>query len=72
LNALGPEGTQGFLAAYAAAMRDVFPPGPDGAVLLPFWRLFYFGAAAGCSRWRGYDRGDLWPNYRSLNRHFRH
>jgi trans-aconitate 2-methyltransferase len=40
LDALGPEGSKGFLAAYAAAMRDAYPPGPDGAVLLPFRRLF--------------------------------
>jgi trans-aconitate 2-methyltransferase len=40
MDVLGPEGSQGFLAAYAAAMRDAYPPGPDGAVLLPFRRLF--------------------------------
>ena len=40
LDALGPEGSKGFLATYAAAMRDAYPPGPDGAVLLPFRRLF--------------------------------
>jgi trans-aconitate 2-methyltransferase len=40
MDALGPEGSKGFLAAYAAAMRDAYPPGPDGAVLLPFRRLF--------------------------------
>ena len=40
LDALGPEGSKGFLAAYAAAMRVAYPPGPDGAVLLPFRRLF--------------------------------
>ena len=40
MGALGPEGSQGFLAAYAAAMRAAYPPGPDGAVLLPFRRLF--------------------------------
>jgi trans-aconitate 2-methyltransferase len=40
LDALGAEGSQGFLAEYAAAMRDAYPPGPDGAVLLPFRRLF--------------------------------
>jgi trans-aconitate 2-methyltransferase len=40
MDALGPEGSQGFLAEYAAAMRDAYPPGPDGAVLLPFRRLF--------------------------------
>jgi trans-aconitate 2-methyltransferase len=40
LDALGTEGSKGFLAAYAAAMRAAYPPGPDGAVLLPFRRLF--------------------------------
>jgi trans-aconitate 2-methyltransferase len=40
LDALGPEGSKGFLAAYAAAIRVAYPPGPDGAVLLPFRRLF--------------------------------
>ncbi|MCA3361895.1 MAG: methyltransferase domain-containing protein [Roseomonas sp.] len=40
LDALGPEGSKGFLAEYAAAMRDAYPPGADGAVLLPFRRLF--------------------------------
>jgi trans-aconitate 2-methyltransferase len=40
LDALGAEGSRGFLAAYAAAMRAAYPPGPDGAVLLPFRRLF--------------------------------
>jgi trans-aconitate 2-methyltransferase len=40
LDALGAEGSKGFLAAYAAAMRAAYPPGPDGAVLLPFRRLF--------------------------------
>ena len=29
-----------FLAAYASEMRRVYPPQPDGAVLLPFRRLF--------------------------------
>ena len=40
LDALGPEGSKGFLAEYAAAMRSAYPPGPDGSVLLPFRRLF--------------------------------
>ena len=31
---------EGFLAAYRAAMRAAYPPQPDGAVLLPFRRLF--------------------------------
>jgi trans-aconitate 2-methyltransferase len=30
----------GFLDAYRAAMRGAYPPRPDGAVLLPFRRLF--------------------------------
>jgi len=40
LDALGAEGSKGFLEAYAEAMRAAYPPGPDGAVLLPFRRLF--------------------------------
>ena len=40
LDALGTEGSKGFLEAYAEAMRAAYPPGPDGAVLLPFRRLF--------------------------------
>ncbi len=40
LDALGAEGSKGFLAAYAAAMRAAYPPEADGAVLLPFRRLF--------------------------------
>ena len=35
-----PELREGFLAAYAAAMRGAYPPRADGAVLLPFRRLF--------------------------------
>lgn len=31
---------EGFLAAYAAAMREAYPPRADGVVLLPFRRLF--------------------------------
>ena len=31
---------EGFLAAYAAAMREAYPPRADGAVLLPFRRQF--------------------------------
>ena len=31
---------EGFLAAYAAAMREAYPARPDGTVLLPFRRLF--------------------------------
>ena len=40
LDALGTEGSKEFLAAYAVAMRAAYPPVPDGAVLLPFRRLF--------------------------------
>ena len=40
MDALGPEGSKGFLSAYAEAMQAAYPPGPDGAVLLPFRRLF--------------------------------
>jgi len=35
----------GFLAAYAAEMRRAYPPQPDGAVLLPFRRLFILARA---------------------------
>lgn len=35
-----PKLREGFLAAYAAEMRRAYPPRPDGAVLLPFRRLF--------------------------------
>jgi len=31
---------EGFLGAYRAAMRAAHPPQADGAVLLPFRRLF--------------------------------
>jgi hypothetical protein len=40
LDALGTEGSKGFLAEYTAAMRAAYPPEPHGAVLLPFRRLF--------------------------------
>jgi trans-aconitate 2-methyltransferase len=40
MDALGPEGSKGFLAAYAEAMQAAYPPVQDGAVLLPFRRLF--------------------------------
>jgi trans-aconitate 2-methyltransferase len=36
---------EGFLAAYAAAMRRAYPPRSDGAVLLPFRRLFILARA---------------------------
>ena len=35
-----PELREGFLAAYASEMRRAYPPQADGAVLLPFRRLF--------------------------------
>jgi trans-aconitate 2-methyltransferase len=40
LAALDPAEQQGFLAAYTHALRPHHPPQPDGAVLLPFRRLF--------------------------------
>jgi len=40
-----PEAREGFLAAYAAAMRRAYPPRSDGAVLLPFRRLFILARA---------------------------
>jgi trans-aconitate 2-methyltransferase len=40
LDALDGPDREGFLAAYAAAMRAAYPPRADGVVLLPFRRLF--------------------------------
>jgi trans-aconitate 2-methyltransferase len=40
-----PELRDGFVAAYAAEMRRAYPPQPDGAVLLPFRRLFILARA---------------------------
>jgi len=40
LDALDAPMRDGFLAAYRAAMRDAYPARADGAVLLPFRRLF--------------------------------
>lgn len=40
LDALDGEMREGFLGAYRAAMRAAYPPQADGAVLLPFRRLF--------------------------------
>jgi len=40
LAALDPAEQQRFLAAYTHALRPHYPPQPDGAVLLPFRRLF--------------------------------
>lgn len=36
---------EGFVAAYAAEMRRAYPPRADGAVLLPFRRLFILARA---------------------------
>lgn len=38
---------EGFLAAYAEAMRRAYPPRPDGVVLLPFRRQFILAQAPG-------------------------
>jgi len=40
LDALEGDARKGFLNAYRAAMRAAYPPRADGAVLLPFRRLF--------------------------------
>jgi trans-aconitate 2-methyltransferase len=40
LDALDGTLREGFLDAYRTAMRAAYPPQPDGAVLLPFRRLF--------------------------------
>jgi trans-aconitate 2-methyltransferase len=40
LDALDGALREGFLDAYRAAMRAAYPPQADGAVLLPFRRLF--------------------------------
>ncbi|MFP3915373.1 MAG: methyltransferase domain-containing protein [Actinomycetota bacterium] len=41
LDRLGPEEGEGFVAEFAAAMRDAYPPEPDGTTLFPFLRLFF-------------------------------
>ena len=46
LDALAGEVREGFIAAYRAAMRAAYPPRPDGAVLLPFRRLFLLARMA--------------------------
>jgi len=33
-----------FTAAYAAALREAYPPRPDGTTLLPFRRIFAVGS----------------------------
>lgn len=40
LAALGPEDRDAFLADYRARLAREYPPGPDGATLLPYRRLF--------------------------------
>jgi trans-aconitate 2-methyltransferase len=40
LAVLDPQQKAGFLRAYSDALRPHYPPQPDGAVLLPFRRLF--------------------------------
>ena len=46
LDALQGELREGFLDAYRAAMRAAYPPQADGAVLLPFRRLFILARLA--------------------------
>jgi trans-aconitate 2-methyltransferase len=46
LDALDEPSRAPFLAAYAAALRPHYPPRPDGAVLLPFRRLFILARVA--------------------------
>ena len=40
LDALSGDLRDGFFAAYAAAMRPIYPRRADGTTLLPFRRLF--------------------------------
>lgn len=46
LDALEGAAREGFLDAYRAAMRAAYPPQADGAVLLPFRRLFLLARMA--------------------------
>ncbi|WP_137127695.1 methyltransferase domain-containing protein [Roseomonas sp. HF4] len=46
LDALEAPAREGFLAAYRAAMRAAYPPRADGAVLLPFRRMFMVARVA--------------------------
>ncbi|MBR0673184.1 methyltransferase domain-containing protein [Neoroseomonas soli] len=46
LDALEGEMREGFLGAYRAAMRGAYPARKDGAVLLPFRRLFILARVA--------------------------
>lgn len=41
LDVLEPEQVRAFLDAYDAALAQTYPREPDGAVLMPFWRLFF-------------------------------
>jgi trans-aconitate 2-methyltransferase len=41
---LGDDDGAEFTAAYAAALRDAYPPRPDGTTLLPFRRIFAVGS----------------------------
>jgi trans-aconitate 2-methyltransferase len=43
LGRLGKDDAAEFTAAYAAALRDAYPPRPDGTTLLPFRRIFAVG-----------------------------
>jgi len=43
LEALDGALREGFVDTYRAAMRAAYPPRADGAVLLPFRRLFILG-----------------------------
>jgi trans-aconitate 2-methyltransferase len=36
-----------FVEAYAAALREAYPPRPDGTTVLPFRRIFAVGTRAG-------------------------
>lgn len=40
LDRLSPEETDAFVAEYAEAVRDAYPPEPDGTTIFPFRRLF--------------------------------
>ncbi|CAA9258350.1 MAG: Trans-aconitate 2-methyltransferase [uncultured Blastococcus sp.] len=41
---LGKDDGAAFTAAYAAAVREAYPPRPDGTTLLPFRRIFAVGS----------------------------
>ena len=44
LAALGEDDAAELTAAYAAALREAYPPRPDGTTLLPFRRIFAVGS----------------------------